>query len=66
MFFIFSNDYYGGLWASFNVEAIERLCSDKIIHHDTQISLNDGEKILPIGNNLFNLENISQGWNVPM
>ncbi|RZC42111.1 rab proteins geranylgeranyltransferase component A 1 [Asbolus verrucosus] len=62
-----SNNYYGGLWASFNLDAIQQL---NVISERTEESFSselvkENEKVFPVGNNLFNLKNVQIKWHIP-
>ncbi|KAJ8922725.1 hypothetical protein NQ315_007760 [Exocentrus adspersus] len=62
------NEYYGGQWASFNLDAIQqRVRENPICHPPENIAelLQQGEHALPIGNDLFNIENVSFNWHIP-
>ena len=60
-----SNDYYGGLWASFNLEAIESLAKSNTcnrLNHNVQ--LNDG--IITLDLNICGaIENTEVEWRIP-
>ncbi|KAI4462518.1 rab gdp-dissociation inhibitor [Holotrichia oblita] len=63
-----SQDYYGGFWASFNLEQIDKLCErnrNANIDLASDVQLNEGERLIKIGNNNFDLKNASQKWNIP-
>ncbi|EFA02190.1 rab proteins geranylgeranyltransferase component A 1 [Tribolium castaneum] len=48
-----SNNYYGGLWASFNLDAIQKLAT-------VEETLNEG-----LGNTFFNVKNFEIEWHIP-
>ncbi|XP_017783820.1 PREDICTED: rab proteins geranylgeranyltransferase component A [Nicrophorus vespilloides] len=63
-----SKDYYGGLWASFNLENIETVFSkpQSNIHNagSEDVQLDANQKKLVIGNDLFEIIDIEQAWHV--
>ncbi|KAJ8982352.1 hypothetical protein NQ317_013103 [Molorchus minor] len=62
-----TDDYYGGQWASFSLEAINRLQRDNSLggsKGDDTFSI-ENEEMLAIGNNLFNIENFTGTWHIP-
>lgn len=67
-----SCNYYGGLWASFNLDTLTAtLSKEKSINKEEQnlanlkSLLNDSERILQIGNSDFGLSAIKQQWHIP-
>ncbi|XP_044253963.1 rab proteins geranylgeranyltransferase component A 2 [Tribolium madens] len=48
-----SNNYYGGLWASFNLDAIQKLVSS------------EPPSIEGLGNSFFSLKNFTIEWHIP-
>ncbi|KAF5282161.1 hypothetical protein FQR65_LT02858 [Abscondita terminalis] len=62
-----SNNYYGGLWASFNLDAINKLETKNELKNelDKKDLIKENETLYPVGNNFFNLRIQSQTWNVP-
>lgn len=68
--FFYSNDFYGGQWASFNLEGIEKyvinpqVSSNSTIENNSQY-LKEGEQFQTIGNNLFGICNVSHAWHIP-
>lgn len=63
-----SDNYYGGSWASFNLESIQELESvtKPSISSDAEgIILADGERIIPLGNEKFLIKDVKQAWNLP-
>lgn len=63
-----SQDYYGGFWASFNLEQIDKLCErnqNANVDISADVQLNEGERLIQIGNNNFDLKNTSQKWSIP-
>lgn len=61
--FHFRNDYYGGHWASFSLDALQRLPETDHIPLTEKETGSDQFKYL--GNNLFGIENFSFQWNIP-
>nr|XP_022900003.1 rab proteins geranylgeranyltransferase component A 1 isoform X1 [Onthophagus taurus]XP_022900004.1 rab proteins geranylgeranyltransferase component A 1 isoform X2 [Onthophagus taurus] len=62
-----SKDYYGGDWASFNLETIQKLISME--SNEAQIDVNgvsieDDEVVVGVGNDIFNLKDVEQTWNI--
>lgn len=59
-----SNHYYGGLWASFNLDSINKIGEDghtqDVVENNTE-----NELIYSVGNDHFNLLVHSQTWNIP-
>lgn len=64
--YIFSNNYYGGLWASFNLETIQDLQShcQKFVEFDKTTILKENESFTPLGLNSHNLSNFTYKWNI--
>lgn len=66
---IFSNDFYGGMWASFNLEGMEKyvikpqVSSNKNVETNTEL-LKNGEHFLQIGNTLFGVSNVTHKWHI--
>lgn len=63
-----SDNYYGGSWASFNLESIQELESTIKPSHNSdaeEITLGDGERIVPFGNDQFLIKDVKQAWNLP-
>lgn len=60
-----SNDYYGGLWASFNLEGIESIANNnKSVRPNRNINLNDG--IITLDPNVSHvIENAELEWRIP-
>lgn len=60
-----SNDYYGGLWASFNLEGIESIANNnKCFRPNRNINLNDG--IITLDPNVSHvIENAELEWRIP-
>lgn len=69
---ILSSNYYGGAWASFNLDTLNNLISEKANENKTD-QLNEGlkalltneEKIISLGNDVFSLKNVVQEWHIP-
>ncbi|KAJ8960383.1 hypothetical protein NQ314_006073 [Rhamnusium bicolor] len=63
------NDYYGGHWASFNLDAIQKLQHKATYNSISQDNLNElineNEELMRIGNDLFNIENFKFKWHIP-
>lgn len=60
-----SNDYYGGLWASFNLEGIETLANNnKFGRLNPNVSVNNGAITLDPNVN-FVIENAELEWRIP-
>ncbi|XP_021937749.1 rab proteins geranylgeranyltransferase component A 1 [Zootermopsis nevadensis] len=63
-----SNEYYGGLWASFNFEGIQKWIED--CHHPANPQeenvmsavANDGEMLIKAGNQFSTISNIEEKW----
>ncbi|KAK4886577.1 hypothetical protein RN001_002848 [Aquatica leii] len=62
-----SNNYYGGLWASFNLDSINKLVTENELRNelDKKDLLKENETLYSVGNNAFNLKIQSQTWNLP-
>lgn len=60
-----SNDYYGGLWASFNLESIESIAKpNTCIRLNHNVQLNDG--IITLDPNISDvIENAEIEWRIP-
>lgn len=69
MLYICSNNYYGGLWASFNLDTISKI--DGNIRANLEIEVNTteliktSETLYAVGNDLFNISIQSQSWYIP-
>lgn len=60
-----SNDYYGGLWASFNLEGIETLANNnKCSRPSANVNVNNGTITLDPNVN-FVIENAELEWRIP-
>lgn len=60
-----SNDYYGGLWASFNLEGIETLAkNNKCVRCNPNVNVNNGTITLDPSVN-FIIENAELEWRIP-
>lgn len=66
---VFSNEYYGGLWATFNFDGLQKwmedLKSSKNDSRDFTPDLEDGEKFLAASNQYSTVENIDEEWFIP-
>jgi RAB protein geranylgeranyltransferase component A len=59
-----SNNYYGGQWASFNLDAIQKL--DTVNQTTDKPSPEQPDEThLPLGNDLFNLKDFKTEWHIP-
>lgn len=59
----FRNDYYGGQWASFSLDALQHLPETQHFAGEEKHESDDGLNYF--GNNLFGLENFSLKWHIP-
>lgn len=60
-----TNDYYGDLWASFNLENIETLAKNhNCVHLNPNVSANDGTITLDPSAH-FSIENAELEWRIP-
>lgn len=68
---IFSNDYYGGLWATFNFDGLQKWiedskavnkCADSDIDVCADVNIQAGEKFLKSTNEYSTVENIEETW----
>lgn len=61
-----SNEYYGGLWATFNFDGLQKWMEDlktaKSNIRSTNIDLGDGEKFLKASDQYSTVENIGETW----
>lgn len=65
---ISSNNYYGGLWASFNLDSISNIinnASNTETDVDVKQYVTESEKIYQIGNDAFHMSTHSQIWHIP-
>lgn len=67
-----SNEYYGGLWASFNFDGLQQWIDEcnqdpsKDAVELTEVNLHDGENLVSVqAKNQPGVLNIRQGWHVP-
>lgn len=64
-----SNEYYGGLWATFNFDGllkwIEDCKSRRNEEEETNPDLRSGESFLKISNQYSTVENIEEQWYIP-
>lgn len=64
----FSNEYYGGMWASFNFDGLQKWlgeCQDKsneLEHETTDNLLKDGESLVKAGSQFATVFNIEEKW----
>lgn len=61
----FSQDFYGGQWASFNLENINKVLAVKESLAGIENNLIENEHVLPVGNNLFSIRDVKQKWHIP-
>ncbi|KAK2586255.1 hypothetical protein KPH14_001511 [Odynerus spinipes] len=61
-----SNEYYGGLWATFNFDGLQKWIEDlktaKNAIRDTKIDVEDGETFLKASDQYSTVENIEETW----
>jgi hypothetical protein len=61
-----SNEYYGGLWATFNFDGFQKWMEDlKTSKHDSRDfkpDLESGERFLKASNQYSTVENITEDW----
>ncbi|XP_034936778.1 rab proteins geranylgeranyltransferase component A 1 [Chelonus insularis] len=61
-----SNEYYGGLWATFNFDGLQKWIEDlkaaKSVSNDVDIEVEEGEKFLKASNQYSTVENIEETW----
>lgn len=64
--FIFSNEYYGGLWATFNFDGLQKWIEDlKTVKNNTRntnVDLESGEKFFKASDQYSTVENIEETW----
>lgn len=60
---IHRNDYYGGLWASFSLDALQQLPKNQQFTLDKNQNIN--EELTYFGNNFFGIENFVFNWHIP-
>ncbi|CAH1115921.1 unnamed protein product [Phaedon cochleariae] len=60
-----TNDYYGGQWASFNLETITKLKNDDNSSSNVRNPLVLEENTYCLGNNVFNVENVQFKYHIP-
>lgn len=53
-----SNDYYGGIWASFNLKILQEQLTKP---NGKQF---ESDSCLRIGNDIFNIKNFSENWHI--
>lgn len=62
----FSNEYYGGLWATFNFDGLQKWIEDlKTAKNNTRninVDLEEGEKFLKASDQYSTVENIGETW----
>jgi RAB protein geranylgeranyltransferase component A len=61
-----SNEYYGGLWATFNFDGLQKWMDDlktaKNNTRNTNVDLEAGEKFLKASDQYSTVENIGEAW----
>lgn len=61
-----SNEYYGGLWATFNFDGLQKWMEDlktaKSNTRSTSVDLEAGEKFLKASDQYSTVENIGETW----
>lgn len=61
-----SNEYYGGLWATFNFDGLQKWIEDlktaKNNTRDTKVDLEDGQIFLKASDQYSAVENIEETW----
>ena len=66
LFIFCSNEYYGGLWATFNFDGLQKWMEDlknsKSDTRDFKPELQDGESFLKASNQYSTVENILEEW----
>lgn len=58
-----SNSYYGGLWASFNLDSIGKIAESN--RSQGVVENKENEIVYPVGNDVFDLRIHSQKWHIP-
>lgn len=62
----FSNEYYGGLWATFNFDGLQKWIDDlkenKIENKESEPNVEGGENFLKASNQYSTVENIEETW----
>lgn len=61
-----SANYYGSIWASFNLDGISNLLSKRSDTKASDVTLNEGEKLVQLGNQEYDLRDVEQAWYVPV
>jgi len=63
---LFSNEYYGGLWATFNFDGLQKWIEDlKTVKNNTRntnVDLKKDEKFLKASDQYSTVENIEEIW----
>jgi len=63
---LFSNEYYGGLWATFNFDGLQKWIEDlktiKSNIRNTNVDLKKDEKFLKASDQYSTVENIEEIW----
>lgn len=63
---LFSNEYYGGLWATFNFDGLQKWIEDlktaKNNIRNTSVDLEENEKFLKASDQYSTVENIGETW----
>ncbi|XP_015113008.1 rab proteins geranylgeranyltransferase component A 1 [Diachasma alloeum] len=63
-----SNEYYGGLWATFNFDGLQKWIEDLKASKsggDASVEVEAGEKFLKASNQYSTVENIDETWFIP-
>lgn len=61
-----SANYYGSIWASFNLDGISNLLSTTGDTKAGDVTLNEGEKLVKLGFKDYGLRDFEQAWYVPV
>lgn len=69
----YRNDYYGGMWASFNFETLQKWLDEcRRPHKENKKSMEaneklvkDEESVIPAGNQFSTVFNIDEKWFIP-
>lgn len=70
-FYFYRNDYYGGMWASFTFEALQKWldeCRNDKTNNSVKSSsplVQDSEKSITIGDQFSSVFNIEEKWFIP-
>lgn len=67
--FFCRNDFYGGVWASFNIEGIEKYVTkqdaSKVDLDSFKKYIHEGEQFLELGNNICGISDVVLNWHIP-